>query len=196
MPRPPSDRVDEAFEIWSTQAERNDTRTAQQLGVAQETVSYWHRKYGWDERWQEVTAAEAERASRLGRQMMRRATPLIAQRLLAIIGGERPLLKRDGSPQLDHDGNVIMVRGGNDKDAINAAKLLLSYNLGDPRTAHYEPDPDPVIDVPYATVATVMPPTSEDEPQTLQELKAGVSALIEATVQSVNTRPSRSRKRV
>ena len=54
MPRPPSDRVDEAFEIWATIAERNDTRTAQQMGIAQETVSYWHRKYGWDERWQEV----------------------------------------------------------------------------------------------------------------------------------------------
>src|SRR5829696_8997940 len=170
MPRPPSDRVDEAFAIWSTEADRNDTRTAQQLGMAQETVSYWHRKYGWDERWQEVTAADAERASRLGRQMMRLATPLIAQTLLDIIGGERPLLKRDGSPQLDHDGNVIMVRGGTDKDAINAAKLMLSYNLGDPRTASYEPDPDPVIDVPYASAATVTPPTSEDQPQTLQEL--------------------------
>ncbi len=177
MPRPPSDRVDEAFEIWSTEAERNDTRTAQQLGVAQETVSYWHRKYGWDERWQEVTAAEAELASRQGRQMMRLATPLIAQRLLAIIGGERPLLKRDGSPQLDHDGNVIMVRGGNDKDAINAAKLLLAYNLGDPRTASYEPDPDPVIDVPYASSVTFPPSRSEDEPQTLPELKASVAGV-------------------
>jgi hypothetical protein len=196
MPRPPSDRVDEAFEIWSTEAERNDTRTAQQLGVAQETVSYWHRKYGWDERWQEVTAAEAERASRQGRQMMRLATPLIARRLLDIIGGERPLLKRDGSPQLDPAGNVIIVRGGTDKDAINAAKLLLSYKLGDPRTAHNEPDPDPIIDVPFASAATFSPPTSEDESQTLAELKGSVQALIEATVQSVNTRPSRSRKRV
>jgi hypothetical protein len=40
MARPPSDRVDEAFEIWATIGERNDTRTAQQLGVPQETVSY------------------------------------------------------------------------------------------------------------------------------------------------------------
>jgi hypothetical protein len=196
MARPPSDRVDEAFEIWATTAERNDTRTAQQLGVAQETVSYWHRKYGWDERWLEVTAAEAERASRLGRQMMRLATPLIAQTLLNIIGGQRPLLKRDGSQQLDTDGKVIMVRGGTDKDVINAAKLLLSYNLGDPRTAHYEPDPDPVIDVAYASAASFPPPGSEDEPQSLPELKASVQALIESTIQSVNTRPSRSRKRV
>jgi hypothetical protein len=89
-----------------------------------------------------------------------------------------------------------MVRGSSDKDAINAAKLLLSYNLGDPRTTHYEPDPDPVIDVPYASAETAIPPTSEDEPQTLAELKSGVQALIEATVQSVNTRPSRSHKRV
>jgi hypothetical protein len=125
-----------------------------------------------------------------------RARDSIAGRLLDIIAGERPLLKRDGNPQLDHDGNVIMVRGGTDKDVINAAKLLLSYNLGDPRTTHYEPDPDPVIDVPYASAATDMPPAGEDEPQTLAELRAGVSALIEATVQSVNTRPSRSRKRV
>jgi hypothetical protein len=196
MPRPPSDLVDKAFEIWSTTAERNDTRTAQQLGIAQETVSYWHRKYDWDARWQEVTGAEAEMAVRQARQMMRQATPLIARRMLDIIGGERPLLKRDGSPQLDKEGKVITVWGGTDKDAVNAAKLLLAYNLGEPRTATYEPDPDPVIDVPYASGATVMPSTSEDEPQTLEELRAQAVAMIEATVQSVNTRPSRSRKRV
>src|SRR5829696_6054144 len=132
MARPSSDRVDEAFTIWATIAERNDTRTAQQMGVAQETVSYWHRKYGWDERWQEAMDTGVEVAVRQARQMMRSATPLIARRLLDIIGGERPLLTRDGSPQLDRDGNVIMVRGGTDKDVINAAKLMLSYNLGDP----------------------------------------------------------------
>jgi hypothetical protein len=126
--------------------------------------------------------------------MMRSATPLIAQRLLAIIGGERPLLKPDGTPQLDDDGKIIMVRGANDKDAINAAKLLLTYNLGDPHTASYEPESDPVIDVLYAAAATFSPPRSTDEPQTLEEQKAAVQALIEATMQAVNTRPSRSRK--
>jgi hypothetical protein len=196
MPRPPSERIDEAFEIWATTAERNDTRTAQQMGIAQETVSFWHRKFDWDARWQEMTATGAEMAVRQARQMMRQATPVIVHRLLDIIGGERPMLKRDGSPHLDPDGNVIMIRGSQDKDAVNAAKLLLAYNLGDPRTAAYEPDPDPVIDVAYASAATVMPPGSEDEPPTLAELRAQVSAMIEATVQSVNTRPSRSRKRV
>ena len=51
MPRPPSDRVDEGFEIWSTEAERNDTRTAELMGLPQSTVSYWHRTYRWDERY-------------------------------------------------------------------------------------------------------------------------------------------------
>ena len=95
MPRPPSDRVDEAFQIWATMAERNDTRTAQSAGASRRRRStYWHRTYGWDERWQEAMATGAEMAVRQARQMMRQATPLIAQRLLDIIGGERPLLKR------------------------------------------------------------------------------------------------------
>jgi hypothetical protein len=197
MPRPPSDRVDEAFEIWATIAERNDTRTAEQLGVAQETVSYWHRKYGWDERWQEAMDTGAEMAVRQARQMMRQATPLIARTLLNIIGGERPLLKRDGTPQLDPDGNVIMVRSGTDKDAVNAAKLLLSYNLGDPRTAHYDPEPDrPMGSVLPATYTMGGEVHDPETPEELAALKASVSDLIEATVQSVNTRPSRSRKRV
>ena len=51
MPRPPSDRVEEGFEIWSTEAERNDTKTAELMGVPQSTVSYWHRTYRWDERY-------------------------------------------------------------------------------------------------------------------------------------------------
>src|SRR5688572_1881618 len=186
MARPPSDRVDEAFEIWATIGERNDTRTAQQLGVAQETVSYWHRTYGWDERWQEAMATGAEMAVRQARQMMRQATPLIAQTLLDIIGGERPLLKRDGSPQLDTDGKVIMVRGGTDKDVINAAKLLLSYNLGDPRTAHYEPDPDrsmgSVLPASYTMGSEVLEePKVPETPEELAALKASVQAQIEAT---------------
>jgi hypothetical protein len=160
-------------------------------------VSYWHRTYGWNERWHEAMAAEAEQASWQGRQMMRLATPLIAQTLLAIIGGERPLLTRDGTPQLDTDGKVIMVRGGTDKDAINAAKLMLAYNLGDPRTAHYEPEPDrPLGSVLPATYTLAGELHDPETPEELAALKARVSELIEATVQAVNTRPRRSRKRV
>ena len=121
--------------------------------------------------------------------------------MLDIIGGQRPLLKRDGSPQLDHDGNVIMVRGGTDKDAINAAKLLLSYNLGDPRSAHYEPDPDrsmgSVLPAVYSMGGQVLSePKVPETPEEMAALKASVQAQIEATIQSVNTRPSRRRKRV
>jgi hypothetical protein len=121
--------------------------------------------------------------------------------VLDIIGGQQPLLKRDGSPQLDHDGNVIMVRGGTDKDAINAAKLLLSYNLGDPRTAHYEPDPDrsmgSVLPAVYSMGGQVLSePKVPETPEEMAALKASVQAQIEATIQSVNTRPSRRRKRV
>ena len=45
MPRPPFDRVEEGFTIWSTEAERNDTRTAEWMGLSLATISLaraWH----------------------------------------------------------------------------------------------------------------------------------------------------------
>src|SRR6188472_2726560 len=118
MPRPPSDRVDEAFEIWSTEAERNDTRTAELLGVPQSTVSYWHRTYGWDERYLCVVQPDGELLAGVARAEIRAALPAVVTRLRCIVEARKPVFDAQGEP-------IGETRAASDRDAVQAAKLLV-----------------------------------------------------------------------
>src|SRR5918995_267808 len=80
MPSPPSDRVDEAFEIWSTEADRNDTRTAELMGLPQSTVSYWHRTYRWDERYLTFIRPDGELMASVALAGIRAGLPAVTQR--------------------------------------------------------------------------------------------------------------------
>ena len=187
MPRPPSDRVDEAFEIWSTEAERNDTRTADLMGVPQSTVSYWHRTYRWDERYLSMIRPDGEIMAGVALAMVRAGMPMVTQRLLHIATAKKPVSDADGTP-------IGEVYAAQDRDAIQAAKLLAQYGLTDRPTDGWT----------YSLEAQVqLLPSQEHDLAALNtgerspaELKAEASRMIEATVQAVNTRPVRGRKRV
>ena len=117
MPRPPSDRVDEAFEIWSTEAERNDTKTAELMGLPQSTVSYWHRTYHWDGRYLSLIQPDGEIMARVGLAAMRAGMPIVTERLLHIATAKTPVYDADGN----QTGETY---ASQDRDAIQAAKLL------------------------------------------------------------------------
>ena len=122
MPRPPSERVDEAFEIWSTEADRNDTRTAELMGVPQSTVSYWHRTYRWDERYLTFIRPDGELMAGVALAGIRAGLPAVTQRLLHIATAKKPVY--------DADGHLIgEVYASQDRDAIQATKLLYQYGL-------------------------------------------------------------------
>src|SRR5215213_8160223 len=84
MPRPPSDRVEEGFAIWSTEADRNDTRTAELMGVPQSTVSYWHRTYHLDERSLTFNQSDGQLMAGVALAGMRAGLPAVTARLLHI----------------------------------------------------------------------------------------------------------------
>ena len=117
MPRPPSERVDEAFEIWSTEAERNDTRTAELMGLPQSTVSYWHRTYGWDQRYLAFIQPDGDVFAGVARAEIRAALPAIVTRLRHIVEARKPVYNEAGEP-------IGEVYASQDRDAIQAAKLL------------------------------------------------------------------------
>jgi hypothetical protein len=187
MPRPPSDRVNEAFEIWSTEAERNDTKTAELMGVPQSTVSYWHRTYGWDARYLAMIRPDGEIMAGVALAMVRAGMPAVTQRLLHITTAKKPVYDADGKPS----GETYAAQ---DRDAIQAAKLLAQYGLTD----------RPVEGWPVSFEAQVQMPAAEEQDRvalrsgelSVTELRAEASRMIEATVQAVNTRPVRGRKRV
>jgi hypothetical protein len=190
MTRPRSEKADEAFQIWCSTGEQSDRKTAEITGVPLSTVGYYRREYQWSERWQEIVGPEAQIASNQGREMLKLATPLGARRLIRIIGGVRPLRNLEGQIVRDEDGAVVYVDEADHKDAIQALKLLLAYNWGDPRNSTYDPEAERLAGLPAYTVREdgqteqALPESDED----LAAIKAGVQAMIEATVQGVNTR--------
>jgi hypothetical protein len=180
MPRPPSDRVDEGFELWSTEAERNDTKTAELMGLSQSTVSYWHRTYHWDERYLSLLRPQAEVMVGVALATIRASLPAMTTRLLQIVTATKPVY--------DADGHLIgETYTSQDRDAIQAAKLLAQYGLA-----------ESVYDrLPTAIEAQVsLPPRAEQdlEAMSLGELRAHASRMLEATIQAVNTRPKRGRR--
>ena len=74
MPRPPSDRVEEGFQIWSTEGERNDTRTAELMGVPASTVGYWANAYKWNEQYLSLVQPDGELLAGVARSEIRGVT--------------------------------------------------------------------------------------------------------------------------
>jgi hypothetical protein len=188
MPRPPSDRVEEGFLLWSTRAERNDTRTAELLGVPQSTVSYWHRTYGWDERYFRLVQPDGDLLAGVARSEIRSVLPLVVMRLRSIVAGRKPVFNAQGE-------QIGETWQASDRDAVQAAKLLAQYGFEGGAGMD-----STIIDVhPVALPESTEEPLERIEPQgelSVAELRQRASAMIEATVQAVNTRPSQSRKRV
>jgi hypothetical protein len=130
MPRPPSDRVEEGFQIWSTAGARKATATARILGVPASTVRYWQRAYGWRERDRAGREADAEVAARAALQAVQRASPDVVRKLLWLCVGEKPLRNRQGQI-VSEDGEPVMVPVASNRDAVRAAQLLLGSGLLD-----------------------------------------------------------------
>jgi hypothetical protein len=181
MPRPPSDRVEEGFAIWSTDAERNDTRTAELMGVPQTTVSYWRRTYRWDERYFSFVQPDAEFMVEAGVAAMRATVPAVTQRMVHIATAKKPVY--------DADGKVIGEGyASQDRDAIQATKLIYQYALSDV----------PLDGWPRAIEAQVQVPPWEGQPieeMSPAERSAAACRVIEAHLRASDPRPNRRRKR-
>jgi hypothetical protein len=122
MPRHPSQRIDEGFRIWSTEAERNDTKTAHIMGLPQSTISYWHRTYRWDERYLNVIRPDGQVMAGVTLAAIRAELPAVTERLLHIATAKKAVY--------DADGHLIAeVYASQDRDAIQATKLLYQYGL-------------------------------------------------------------------
>ena len=99
MPRPPSERVDEAFEVWSTEAERNDTKTAAADGRAPDRPSATGAAP------MAGTSATSPSSSRMGtslpgvaRAEIRAALPAVVTRLRHIVDARKPVSNEAGEP--------------------------------------------------------------------------------------------------
>lgn len=191
MSETPTTPRQEAFVIWCGEGEQNADKTALLCGVSRRTIYSWMKADEWRARWINATGPEAEAAAQQGKQMMRAAIPMLARRLIHIIGGEKPLRTFDGTVIRDDAGNPIMVYAEEARDAIQAGKLMALYGLGSP------------LSVTEVGDTSILANYSTNEPgpdiplgeQSFEQLRAEVSQAIEATVSAVNTRTSSSKTR-
>lgn len=182
------DPAENAYLVWCSEGEQLDTKTAELTGIPRSTIGHWRRTQDWRAKWLGDAGPEAEQAASVGRAMIRAGMPLVAKRLLAIIGGQIPVRNLQGEIVTDDAGRPIMQWEAEHRDAINAAKIFALYGLGQPSlqdTAGYGAIPD----------AQWKPSVSAGEP-TDADLRAKASAMIEATVASVNTRTKTKGRRV
>jgi hypothetical protein len=169
------DRAERAFQVWAGEANRSDEKTAELTGIPRRTIAYYRKQYHWGERWLGLNEAEARMAVAIAQAEIRGNLPLVARRLHEIAGGRRPVRDAQGR-------EIGQAYVSSDKDAVQAAKLIFQYGL-DERSRGVEPP----IEVPYH-----FPP--DDENESLASLRARTSAMLEATVASVNTRAKRGRR--
>jgi len=175
-----------AFRCWATDGEQDDKKTAQLCDIPRRTIAYYRSRDDWRQRWNSAIGPEAGDAARSGQAMARMATPMVMKRLINMVGGMKPDLAPDGTQRLDEDNNPLYVWSATDRDASNAAKLLLLYALG-PATDQQAPD-GPV----YAGAFTAVEATTDAS--SLSELRNAANAMLEATIQGVNSRTQLHKK--
>src|SRR5687768_17891422 len=114
-----------AFLVWCAEGEQDTGKTAELTGIPRRTIQFWMKRDDWRGQWLSSSAPESERAAQQGKQMMRYAMPVVAKRLLHIVGGTEPMRHpTTGEVLLDREGNPRMVYAGDNKDAVQAAKVL------------------------------------------------------------------------
>jgi hypothetical protein len=177
MPRPPSERVEEGFQIWANEAQCNDTKTGELMGVPQETISYWKRSYHWNERYLSLMGPQSEQLAALARAEMRAILPAAAVRLRSIISAKKPVYNAQGE-------KIGETWASTDRDAVQAAKLVAQYALeggvGQDTT---------IIDVP-----SVLAPHARREAFEAMSAQDQAIAILEDHVAATNTRITRGRR--
>lgn len=182
------DPAENAYLVWCAEGDQLDTKTAELTGIPRSTIGHWRRSQDWRAKWLGDAGPEAEQAASVGRAMIRAGMPLVAKRLLAIIGGQVPVRNMQGEVVLDEAGKPRMQWEAEHRDAIQAAKIFALYGLGQPSlqdTAGYGAIPEGQWKA-----------VPEGQGQSAADLRARASEMIEATVASVNTRTKHKGRRV
>ena len=187
----PDETRSDAYRIWCAEGEQSTRKTAQLLGIPLRTVQYWRSTDDWQRRWLAQSAPESEVSRDQARVLARHASPAVMRRMLSIVVGEKPVRTADGSPVLDEEGRPVMQWASEDRDAINAGKLIALYGIGNGTQDEVS---EAVIYPGTYTDSHPDPQPNGTEPS-IEAVRAKASAMLEATVGAVNTRTNTKGKR-
>jgi hypothetical protein len=177
-----NERAEAAWHVWLTDGNQDAAKTAAITGIPVRTIRYYAQTRDWMAKLNSMAGAEAGASAVRAHQMMRAGMPMVVQRMLRIVGEMRPLRTTNGELVRDPTtGETVMVPASEDRDAIQAAKVLSMHALAG---------------VTYEGEANASEGLWRHGGEALenQSLQAQAAAILEATVADVNTRQKKGRR--
>lgn len=124
------DRAELAYAVWSTEAAGDTQKTADITGFPRPSIQRWMREDDWQRRLDNERFGDTNYAVERAANMMRAAMPQVAERMIAIAAGTKPLVNGEGKVVINPDtGKPVYVPVAEHKDSINAARWLMQYGM-------------------------------------------------------------------
>lgn len=124
------ERAELAYAIWSTEAAGSVAKTAELTGFPVPSIQRWKREDNWHRRLESERFGDTNEAVEHAANMIRSAMPQVAERMISIAAGTRPLVNNEGKLVIDPETNKpVHVPMADNKDAINAARWLMQYGM-------------------------------------------------------------------
>jgi len=113
------------YEIWASDGEQSDEKTAEISGIPRRTISYHRNKERWSQRYKDdkvgLSAADVD----VARIRWKRLLVNGMARMELIVYGRKPLRDQYGKPVLDDDGNPVMTWEADHREAISAYRAIM-----------------------------------------------------------------------
>jgi hypothetical protein len=124
------DKSERAYAVWSTEAGCDMEKTASICGIPLRSLYHYKSRDNWENRFDLEKLGDTDDAVVLAAQIIRGGMPRVAEKMLYLCVGEKPVLNADGQVTYHPEtGKPLMMPAAEDKDAITAARWLMQYGL-------------------------------------------------------------------
>lgn len=113
------------YEIWATDGEQSDEKTAEISGVPRRTISYHRNKEGWAQRYRDEKLGLSNADVDVARIRWKRLLISGMARMEHIVYGKKEMRDHMGKVVLDDDGQPVMTWAAEHKDAVSAYRAIM-----------------------------------------------------------------------
>ncbi len=101
------ERAELAYAIWSTEAAGSVAKIAELTGFPVPSIQRWKREDNWHRRLASERFGDTNDAVEHAANMIRSAMPQVAERMISIAAGTRPLVNNEGKLVIDPETNEL-----------------------------------------------------------------------------------------
>lgn len=113
------------YEIWATDGEQSDEKTAELSGIPRRTISYHRNKENWSQRYKDEKMGLSNADVDVARIRWKRLLISGMARMEEIVYGKRVLRDQMGKVVLDDNDTPVMTWAAEHKDAIAAYRAIM-----------------------------------------------------------------------